>query len=52
MQTAPDAAGAPAASAGPTRPLLLSVVIPVRNEAPNIAPLVAEIERRAGRPAA
>jgi dolichol-phosphate mannosyltransferase len=44
MQTAPDAAGAPAASAGPARPLLLSVIIPVRNEAPNIAPLVAEIE--------
>jgi dolichol-phosphate mannosyltransferase len=33
-------AGAPA---GPPPPLL-SVVIPVRNEAPNIAPLVAEIE--------
>jgi dolichol-phosphate mannosyltransferase len=29
---------------------LLSVVIPVRNEAPNIAPLVAEIEAALGRP--
>ncbi len=41
MQTASDAAGAPAASASPPT---ISVVIPVRNEAPNIAPLVAEIE--------
>ncbi|MBL6458277.1 glycosyltransferase family 2 protein [Belnapia sp. T6] len=40
MPSAPDAAGAAAAPAQP----LLSVVIPVRNEAPNIAPLVAEIE--------
>lgn len=44
MQTAPDAAGAPAASAAPNPLPVLSVVIPVRNEAPNIAPLVAEIE--------
>lgn len=44
MQTAPDAAGAPAASAAPIPLPVLSVVIPVRNEAPNIAPLVAEIE--------
>lgn len=41
----PIAAGglAPAAAPIPLPPLL-SVVIPVRNEAPNIAPLVAEIE--------
>jgi dolichol-phosphate mannosyltransferase len=46
MQTAPDAAGAPAGSslAASAKPPLISVVIPVRNEAPNIAPLVAEIE--------
>ncbi|MBL6080425.1 glycosyltransferase family 2 protein [Belnapia sp. T18] len=46
MQTAPDAAGAPADTplAAPANPPLISVVIPVRNEAPNIAPLVAEIE--------
>jgi dolichol-phosphate mannosyltransferase len=54
MRTAPDAAGAPAASVAPNplpalpAPVLpapvLSVVIPVRNEAPNIVPLVAEIE--------
>ncbi|MCB4824253.1 glycosyltransferase family 2 protein [Roseicella aerolata] len=36
----PGATGRPAAP----DPLPLSVVIPVRNEAPNIAPLVAEIE--------
>ena len=36
----------PAPDAG--APLLLSVVIPVRNEAPNIAPLVAEIEAALG----
>ncbi|TCZ64321.1 glycosyltransferase family 2 protein [Roseicella aquatilis] len=38
---------APVGAAGPApaaAPLPLSVVIPVRNEAPNIAPLVAEIE--------
>ncbi|HYI85104.1 MAG TPA: glycosyltransferase family 2 protein [Acetobacteraceae bacterium] len=29
----------------PAAPPLISVVVPVRNEAPNIAPLVAEIER-------
>ena len=33
-----------AAQQAPESPLPLSVVIPVRNEAPNIAPLVAEIE--------
>jgi glycosyltransferase involved in cell wall biosynthesis len=43
------AADAPAPQGAPGRteaaaPLPLSVVIPVRNEAPNIAPLVAEIE--------
>jgi dolichol-phosphate mannosyltransferase len=38
------APGRPAAPAPPPLPLALSVVIPVRNEAPNIAPLVAEIE--------
>ncbi|MDB5373162.1 MAG: glycosyltransferase family 2 protein [Belnapia sp.] len=43
MQHAPDAAGAPSADAGTVPPPLVSVVIPVRNEAPNIAPLVAEI---------
>ncbi|MBK1661003.1 glycosyltransferase family 2 protein [Paracraurococcus ruber] len=44
---APDAAAlAPPGPAADARqgPLPLSVVIPVRNEAPNIAPLVAEIE--------
>ncbi|RAI60640.1 glycosyltransferase family 2 protein [Roseicella frigidaeris] len=41
------AALAPLGAAGPAAapdPLPLSVVVPVRNEAPNIAPLVAEIE--------
>jgi dolichol-phosphate mannosyltransferase len=42
MPTALSAAGGPGAAA-PAHPLI-SVVIPVRNEAPNIAPLVAEIE--------
>jgi dolichol-phosphate mannosyltransferase len=32
-----------AATAPPAAPPLLSVVVPVRNEAPNVAPLVAEI---------
>lgn len=40
MPSAPHAAGGPAAAPAPP---LLSVVVPVRNEAPNIAPLVAEI---------
>ena len=45
MQTAPDAAGSPANAplAASATPLLISVVIPVRNEAPNIPSLVAEI---------
>lgn len=34
----------PRAGSGPDAPPILSVVIPVRNEAPNIGPLVAEIE--------
>ncbi|WP_149539519.1 glycosyltransferase [Siccirubricoccus phaeus] len=42
MPEAPDTR--PAATAEPPAPPLVSVVIPVRNEAPNIAPLVAEIE--------
>ena len=42
LDTAPP--GPPAATAPPAALPLLSVVIPVRNEAPNIAPLVAEIE--------
>ena len=43
LDTAP--AEAAAAAAPPAAPPLISVVVPVRNEAPNIAPLVAEIER-------
>ncbi|MDO9710518.1 glycosyltransferase [Paracraurococcus lichenis] len=46
-ETAAPAAAAPAspvAAGVPAGPLPLSVVIPVRNEAPNIAPLVQEIE--------
>ncbi|MCO6417565.1 glycosyltransferase family 2 protein [Siccirubricoccus sp. KC 17139] len=42
MPEAPDPR--PAATAEPPAPPRLSVVIPVRNEAPNIPPLVAEIE--------
>jgi dolichol-phosphate mannosyltransferase len=44
---APAPQGAPGRTEAPAPlplPLALSVVIPVRNEAPNIAPLVAEIE--------
>lgn len=45
MVPAPRAGSAPAEAAPDAPPPpLLSVVIPVRNEAPNIAPLVAEIE--------
>lgn len=43
MSPEPSAGAAPAASSGAAPPTL-SVVIPVRNEAPNIGPLVAEIE--------
>jgi dolichol-phosphate mannosyltransferase len=43
MSVEPRAGSAPAAPDAAAAPLL-SVVIPVRNEAPNIAPLVAEIE--------
>lgn len=43
MSPEPSAGAAPAAPPGAAPPTL-SVVIPVRNEAPNIAPLVAEIE--------
>jgi dolichol-phosphate mannosyltransferase len=42
MSVEPRAGSAPAAPDAAAAPLL-SVVIPVRNEAPNIAPLVAEI---------
>lgn len=42
MSASPDTLPAPPAAALPPPPLL-SVVVPVRNEAPNIAPLVAEI---------
>ena len=38
----------PRAGSGPDAPPILSVVIPVRNEAPNIGPLVAEIEAALG----
>lgn len=45
MVSEPRAASGPAAAGGDAAaPPVLSVVIPVRNEAPNIAPLVAEIE--------
>lgn len=43
MSPEPDAGSGPSAPDGAATPLV-SVVIPVRNEAPNIAPLVAEIE--------
>jgi dolichol-phosphate mannosyltransferase len=43
LDTAPAEAAAVAAPP-PVAPPLISVVVPVRNEAPNIAPLVAEIE--------
>jgi dolichol-phosphate mannosyltransferase len=43
MSPEPSAGAVPAAPAGAAPPTL-SVVIPVRNEAPNIGPLVAEIE--------
>lgn len=39
----PEPPPSPAAPAAPTGLPLLSVVVPVRNEAPNIAPLIAEI---------
>jgi len=39
----PERPPSPAASAAPAALPLLSVVVPVRNEAPNIAPLIAEI---------
>ncbi|MBB5689240.1 glycosyltransferase family 2 protein [Roseomonas alkaliterrae] len=49
MPAAPrDGTGAAAAGPGTAAPPILSVVIPVRNEAPNIAPLVAEIEAALG----
>ena len=49
MTPEPRAGSGPAAAApDPGAPPLLSVVIPVRNEAPNIAPLVAEIEAALG----
>jgi dolichol-phosphate mannosyltransferase len=41
---APAATGTLPPRAAPAAPPLLSVVVPVRNEAPNIGPLVAEIE--------
>ena len=45
MVPEPRAASGPAVAGGDAAaPPVLSVVIPVRNEAPNIAPLVAEIE--------
>jgi len=44
MVPEPSAASGPAAAGRGAVPTVLSVVIPVRNEAPNIAPLVAEIE--------
>jgi dolichol-phosphate mannosyltransferase len=46
MPHVPEAVPAAGASTPPGTPAapLLSVVVPVRNEAPNIAPLVAEIE--------
>jgi dolichol-phosphate mannosyltransferase len=45
MVPEPRAASVPAVAGGDAAaPPVLSVVIPVRNEAPNIAPLVAEIE--------
>lgn len=49
MSPEPRAGSAPAAPAPDlAAPPLLSVVIPVRNEAPNIAPLVEEIEAALG----
>ncbi|MBR0669847.1 glycosyltransferase family 2 protein [Neoroseomonas soli] len=49
MVPAPSAGSVPAEAAPDiVAPPLLSVVIPVRNEAPNIAPLVAEIEAALG----
>lgn len=49
MPSAPRAGTAAAEAApGTAAPPILSVVIPVRNEAPNIAPLVAEIEAALG----
>lgn len=44
MVPEPRAGSGPAAAPEAAAPPLLSVVIPVRNEAPNIAPLVGEIE--------
>lgn len=44
MVPEPSAASGPAAAGGGAASPTVSVVIPVRNEAPNIAPLVAEIE--------